>query len=375
MRPEGGAHVERYGRHNFLRELTVRENVDEAGLARGLQSERQKGWVWILSELVGWGQAPRGRESKKTNPTMETSSSLEKKSALNHSAIHDRKPDDEVSLMLGCDWGEARSDVVLRARAYAAQLRIWRRQPKQPELDPKPQLSPQHASIKAPRAKAPQEGRLCPGQSLAPAGSGGVLGFLVAIKAEATSDSLLCPDEQYKQDASLREVKVMRRYHLQDREDYNKCVLCSDQIFAALLRPRLTLHLCPRLSSPSSPSSRYNKLAGNIRQLAHRLSGLPAADPFRSQKESDLLSKLYDMGLLNLENKLSDCENKVTVSGFCRRRLAVVCCRLRMAETVGSVSSLSFARFISWCGRELTQRRTSCTGGQVHRAGPHPSWT
>lgn len=111
MRPEG-AHVERYGRHNLLRELAVRENVDEAGLARGLQSERQKGWVWIWSEHVDWGQAPREREGKRTNPTMETSSSFEKKRALNHSVIHDRKPDDEVSLMLGCNRGEVRSDVV-----------------------------------------------------------------------------------------------------------------------------------------------------------------------------------------------------------------------------------------------------------------------
>jgi hypothetical protein len=27
---------------------------------------------------------------------------------------------------------------------------------------------------------------------------------------------------QWKQDANLREIKVMRRYHIQDREDYNK---------------------------------------------------------------------------------------------------------------------------------------------------------
>jgi len=27
---------------------------------------------------------------------------------------------------------------------------------------------------------------------------------------------------QWKQDANLREVKVMRRYHIQDREDYHK---------------------------------------------------------------------------------------------------------------------------------------------------------
>jgi U3 small nucleolar ribonucleoprotein protein IMP3 len=27
---------------------------------------------------------------------------------------------------------------------------------------------------------------------------------------------------QWKQDANLREIKVMRRYHVQDREDYHK---------------------------------------------------------------------------------------------------------------------------------------------------------
>lgn len=81
---------------------------------------------------------------------------------------------------------------------------------------------------------------------------------------------------------------------------------------------------------------RYNKLAGSLRGLAHRLSLLPAVDPFRAQMEGQLLSKLYDMGLLDLASKMSDVEHKVTVSGFCRRRLAVVACRMRMAETVSS---------------------------------------
>lgn len=30
---------------------------------------------------------------------------------------------------------------------------------------------------------------------------------------------------QWKEDANLREIKVMRRYHVQDREDYHKCVV------------------------------------------------------------------------------------------------------------------------------------------------------
>lgn len=51
-----------------------------------------------------------------------------------------------------------------------------------------------------------------------------------------------------------------------------------------------------------------------------------------------VLAKMYDMGVLNSDAKLSDIENKLTVSAFCKRRLAVVMCRLKMAETVSSVS-------------------------------------
>lgn len=55
-----------------------------------------------------------------------------------------------------------------------------------------------------------------------------------------------------------------------------------------------------------------------------------------------MLAKLYDMGVLNSMAKLSDVENKLTVAAFCRRRLAVVMCAARMAETVSAVSSPFF---------------------------------
>lgn len=102
----------------------------------------------------------------------------------------------------------------------------------------------------------------------------------------------------------MREIKVMRRYHIQDRDDYHK----------------------------------YNKLCGSIRSYAHRLSLLPPQDPFRPRQEAALLNKLYDLGLLPTAPKLSDVENKLTVAAFCRRRLAVVMCRMRMAETVSAAA-------------------------------------
>lgn len=79
--------------------------------------------------------------------------------------------------------------------------------------------------------------------------------------------------------------------------------------------------------------SRYNKLAGSIKQLANRISLLDSRDPFRATQEKALLDKLYGMGIITSTSKFSDC-NKVTVSTFCRRRLPIVMCRLKMAETV-----------------------------------------
>jgi len=53
-----------------------------------------------------------------------------------------------------------------------------------------------------------------------------------------------------------------------------------------------------------------------------------------------LLGKLWDMGILGTggggRGKLSDVENKVTVSSFARRRLPVVMTRLGMSEHVSS---------------------------------------
>ena len=66
---------------------------------------------------------------------------------------------------------------------------------------------------------------------------------------------------------------------------------------------------------------------------------LPAQDPYRARMEGQVLSKLYDMGVLNSTAKLSDIENKLTVAAFCRRRLAVIMTMAKVAETVSAVST------------------------------------
>ncbi|AET37828.1 snoRNA-binding rRNA-processing protein IMP3 Ecym_2071 [Eremothecium cymbalariae DBVPG len=104
----------------------------------------------------------------------------------------------------------------------------------------------------------------------------------------------------WKQDQGHRDTQVMRTYYIQDREDYHK----------------------------------YNKICGDIRRIANRLSLLPPTDPFRVKHEQLLLEKLYQMGILTTKSKISNLENKVTVSAVCRRRLPVIMHKLKMAETL-----------------------------------------
>jgi U3 small nucleolar ribonucleoprotein protein IMP3 len=95
------------------------------------------------------------------------------------------------------------------------------------------------------------------------------------------------------------------------------------------------------LTNPTDYGS-YNRLAGKLRHLAHRIALLPPESPFRRKQEDLLLEKLHDMGLLGVggqgKGKLSDVEKKITVSAFCRRRLGVVMTRLRMSETVSAAN-------------------------------------
>ena len=88
---------------------------------------------------------------------------------------------------------------------------------------------------------------------------------------------------------------------------------------------------------------------------------LPAEDPFRAQMEGQLLSKLYDTGVLTSQAKLSDVDNKLTVSAFCRRRLAVFMCMSKMAESVSAV------RLPRASPPSLTH-----PGCKIHRTGPRP---
>lgn len=104
---------------------------------------------------------------------------------------------------------------------------------------------------------------------------------------------------QWKKEHSLREVQVMRRYHIQDRDDYKK----------------------------------YNKLCGMVTKVTNTLKKLDPQDPSRIEMTDQLLDKLYASGIITTKKSLVQLD-KLSTASFCRRRLAVVLVRLKMSETM-----------------------------------------
>eukprot|EP01036_Dinobryon_divergens_P031902 gene31902-41392_t len=103
----------------------------------------------------------------------------------------------------------------------------------------------------------------------------------------------------WKDDQNIRESSILRKYLVQNREDYIK----------------------------------YNKIAGKITKLTAILLKMPIEDPIRKKISEQLLQKLFNMGIINKTSSLSAIE-KLAVSSFCRRRLPVVMMRLKMSETL-----------------------------------------
>ncbi|KAJ2356022.1 U3 small nucleolar ribonucleoprotein imp3, partial [Coemansia sp. RSA 2618] len=92
---------------------------------------------------------------------------------------------------------------------------------------------------------------------------------------------------EWKGEHNVREIEVMRRYHLSTREEYHK----------------------------------YSALVRQAQKLAHAVSRLDPRDPKRLASETALLEKLYTMGLISSQKNMSQVD-RLTVSAFCRRRLA-----------------------------------------------------
>ena len=110
---------------------------------------------------------------------------------------------------------------------------------------------------------------------------------------------------QWDKNDNIRESQVMRRYHVQKREDYVQ----------------------------------LNKLCGKINSMANELILLPEDDPVRKSLTTLLYKRLHVLGIILDEREdripLSELPKLVTVAAFARRRLAVVLVsKLKMSETL-----------------------------------------
>lgn len=103
----------------------------------------------------------------------------------------------------------------------------------------------------------------------------------------------------WKGEENLRVAKIMRRYHIQNREDYTS----------------------------------YSRICGMVTKLAAKLKNLPADDSFRIAMTEQLLTKLGDMGIITTTKSLQKAE-EISAAALCRRRLPVIMVRLKMAENV-----------------------------------------
>jgi U3 small nucleolar ribonucleoprotein protein IMP3 len=92
---------------------------------------------------------------------------------------------------------------------------------------------------------------------------------------------------QWKSDQNVREIQVLRRYHVQNRDDYVK----------------------------------YSKVAGLITKLAAKLKLLKQDDPVRIKTTDLLIDKMFAMGLIPTKKSLLQCE-ALPVERILKRPLA-----------------------------------------------------
>jgi len=103
----------------------------------------------------------------------------------------------------------------------------------------------------------------------------------------------------WKKEDNLRVAKIMRRYHIQNRDDYTA----------------------------------YVRICGMVTKLSAKIKTLKSDDPFRVAMTDQLLTKLEDLGIINKATSLKNAED-ITASAICRRRLPIVMVRLKMAQTL-----------------------------------------
>jgi U3 small nucleolar ribonucleoprotein protein IMP3 len=148
----------------------------------------------------------------------------------------------------------------------------------------------------------------------------------------------------------------MRRYHIQDRDDYKKynklCGMVTKLVRRRGIAPHVALRACPRRSVPARrrgsrrqplPLSPSPNPAADAR-LRSQVSVLRRMDPRDSTRTAltdALLEKLYNTGAIPSRKSLALCD-KLSTSSFCRHaRVASLLLQARVAPLPAVRSALT----------------------------------
>nr|CAD1827301.1 unnamed protein product [Ananas comosus var. bracteatus] len=134
-----------------------------------------------------------------------------------------------------------------------------------------------------------------------PSGIVGVIGYRTHWELCCSSHTPIStepgPSEPADDRGGHREALVTRRYLLTERDDYKK----------------------------------YSSICRMVQKLVNLLKQMDPRDPYRIEMTDMLLEKLYNMGVISTKKSLAKCD-KLSVSSFCRRRLASVLVNLKFCE-------------------------------------------
>ncbi|XP_062569608.1 U3 small nucleolar ribonucleoprotein protein IMP3-like [Saccostrea cucullata] len=116
-------------------------------------------------------------------------------------------------------------------------------------------------------------------------------------------------------DNNLHEVKILKKYYIQKREDYTK----------------------------------YNKLSRHIRELARKVKELDQKDPFRGEATSQLIEKLYNMGLIETKRSL-ELADKVNATSFCSKKFILLYIRVgpEVVKDPAFLVTRNMEDFVTW---------------------------
>ena len=136
----------------------------------------------------------------------------------------------------------------------------------------------------------------------------------------------------WKGEDNLRVAKVMRIYHIQNRDDFVAYQRICGQVTKLSAKLKVRQDYYYYLTKSVDLTVLFYGIFFWLHYNTHHQT-LKPDDSFRIAMTEQLLEKLFNMGIINTQKSLQKAD-EITASAICRRRLPVVMVRLKMAQNV-----------------------------------------